>query len=116
MVLQGLADQVCQPGATWQPFVISARFDRPGTPHVVAVSNYTWCPTRQQQLVAAQVVNDAVALATNTKLFRVNSTAGVQLFLLNAQVVVAGGGSYRFVDTSSEGRVLQPLFCHHAHA
>jgi ribulose 1,5-bisphosphate carboxylase large subunit-like protein len=69
---------------------------------VVAVSNYTWCPTRQQQLTAAQVVNDAVALATNTKLFRVNSSAGVQLFLLNAQVVVAGGGSYRFVDTSSK--------------
>lgn len=98
-VLQGMADQACQPGATWQPFVITATFNPPAPPTIVAVSNYTWCATRRQQITAAEIVNAGVLRKTNTKLFRVDSSAGTQLMLLNAELQTSEGGQLNLLKT-----------------
>jgi len=84
--------------------VYKARFDRPGAPDVVAVSNYTWCPTRLQQIAAAEIISNAVQLGSNTKLFRVNSQQGTQLMLLNAQTYVAAGGQLKLLDRKGKAR------------
>lgn len=97
--VQGLAEQSCQPGATWQPFVFKVTFgqQQPAgavliNPSVVALSNYTWCSTRRQQIVAAHITNSGAALETNTGMFRVDSPSGTQLMLLNAQPLKNPGG------------------------
>lgn len=100
---QGMADQSCQPGATWQPFVIKATFPHDSPPSVVAVSNYTWCATRSQQTTASRIVSDAVATRSNSKVFRASSREGVQLMLLNAQTRVVAGGLFTLPDEKGEG-------------
>jgi hypothetical protein len=108
--VQGLADQSCQPGATWQPFVFKVTYDQQQpaagapliTPRVVAVSNYTWCSTRRQQVVAARITNSGAELRTNTGLFRVDSPAGTQLMLLNAQPMEIAGGALSIPDKKGE--------------
>jgi hypothetical protein len=98
---QGVADQSCQPGATLQlkqPFIIKAIFTQAGLPSVVAVSNYAWCATRSQQLVAAQVVSDGIDTKSHAKLFPVGSKDGAQLMLLNAQTISMAGGRFRVAD------------------
>lgn len=95
---QGVADQSCQPGATLQPFIIKATFTQAGLPSVVAVSNYTWCATRSQQLLAAQVVSDGIDTKSHAKLFAVGSKDGAQLMLLNAQTISMAGGLFRVAD------------------
>jgi hypothetical protein len=71
-------------------------------PVVTAVSNYTWCATRRTQLVASQVVGDAAALKSNTKLYRVDSSDGPQLLVLNAQRTTNAGGALEFLDPNSK--------------
>lgn len=107
--MQGLADQSCQPGATWQPFVFKVTFgqQQPASavlinPSVVAVSNYTWCSTRRQQIVAARITNSGAELQTNTGLFRVDSPSGTQLMLLNAQPKEIAGGQLITLDKEGE--------------
>jgi hypothetical protein len=97
-----MADQACQPGATWQPFVIKATFSPPAPPSVVAVSNYTWCATRRQQITAAQIITAGVSLKTNTKLFRVESAEGTQLLLLNPQTEPSLGGQFELLQKIGE--------------
>lgn len=99
---QGRAEQVCQQGATWQPFVVKASFAQQGPPIVVAVSNNTWCQTRSQQTTAATIASNAADLRTNTKLFKVKNEAGTQLLLLNAQRAVSGGGELFSNDKKGE--------------
>lgn len=98
--LQGLADGSCQPGATWQPFVMKATFPQVGPPNVVAVSNYTWCATRSQQKVASQIVSEGIHSMSNSKIFRVGSKEGVQLMLLNTPTVEMAAGLFRVPNES----------------
>lgn len=115
-----MADQVCQPGATWQPFVLKAVFDNSmsAPPDVVAVSNYTWCSTRSQQQAAAQIVNDGKSQETNTKLYKVDSKEGAQLLLVNYQTMLLGGGLLVEPERKCEQLVFvgsvraHPLSCH----
>jgi hypothetical protein len=97
-----MADQVCQPGATWQPFIIKATFKPLAPPNVVAVSNFTWCATRQQQLTAATIISNGVHLKSNTKLFKVKSSAGTQLLLLNPETEASPGGTYQYLKTQGK--------------
>ena len=81
--------------------MIKTSFGRTGPPNVVAVSNNTWCQTRSQQITAARIINEAAELATNSKLYRVDSAAGTQLLVLNAQTKYTPGG--QLLGINSEG-------------
>lgn len=84
---QGRADQLCQPGADWQPFLIHAAFppNGVGRPTLTARSNYSWCSTRAAQAVVGKVAADTVALSTNGQLLRVESKAGPRLMMMSPQ-------------------------------
>lgn len=84
-VAQGRADQSCQPGASFKPFLIHAVLPKQGRPKVIGHSNYSWCPTRTSQAMVGQVVMDMASLSTNGQVLPVESKEATQLLMLSQQ-------------------------------
>lgn len=101
--LQGRAEQACQPSATWQPFVVKVVLHSSRGPDVVAVSNYTWCSSRQQQTVIEQVLSDAAEL-TNNKLIRVKGGHQALVMALSSQTQALAGGRFQILDEKGKNK------------
>jgi hypothetical protein len=108
-VMQGRADQSCQPGADWAPFLIHVGFKGRDRPVVSARSNFSWCVTRPAQAVAEHVVSDIQSLWTNGQVLSVNSTNGPLLMLVGPQTR-PNAGLHPGYFPWQEGELLR--YCH----
>ncbi|WIA16706.1 hypothetical protein OEZ85_013362 [Tetradesmus obliquus] len=95
-----IANYNCQPGATWQPFVLTVELPQASSPVVQVVSNYTWCKEKIAHMAATDIVTDAAYLETNSKLHVLDDTDGATLVVVSAQSMSNPGSQLVFVDKS----------------
>jgi hypothetical protein len=96
--MQAVADSKCQPGATWQPFVVVVELPPTSRPVVRVVSNYLWCNKRAAHFATIAVVQDAAKLQTNAKLYAIDNTVGAKLMVVSPRHTTNPGGQLGFVD------------------